>query len=1058
MRIAHVVRRYSRAEWGGTETVVAALVAEQRRRGDEARVFCTSALQPPEGTREAEAFGYFYPNVPLSATARDALDRKGGSPFAPGLFRAVRAFRPDVIHVHAGGRLATCAIRLAERLGVPSVLSLHGGAAVVPPQELAAMRAPLRHTIPYGGVLDRLLGLRFDPLARASALVCLSRTEERALVARYPQQRVRYLPNGVPPGAFAHRPFERPARILCVSRLDYQKNQLAFLDLLAARPEVSVELIGPVTAPWYRDEILAQAKARGVAGRLTVSGALAPGSDALHAAFARADVFVLPSVHEPFGIVALEAMQHGVPLVASAVGGLVDFVRDGENGLLFNPAEKGALAAAVGRLTPELAARLVAGGLATAQAFAWPNLVASLAEIYGEAGQSLSCLSSHVSRPPSRPHLISILVRCRNDAAFLIRTLDALAAQVCPIPHEVLVCDDASTDETPALLAARVDVRLVPRPAGAYRPGRTLNALVRAAHGEIVVFNNADAVPLDDRWLAHLVAPLVDGAADATFANQLPRPDATPLVRKDAARAFGDGSVSAHWPRFFSLASSAARRDDLLAHPFDEDLLYSEDVEWANRRADFRRRYVPTARVEHSHNYAARPLARRFYGEGYAEAQIFGDPVPGLFRVVGGAGAEAARDAAYLWRSGACSLRALGAAVVRRLVQRVAVWRGRADAAAGRAPRVVSTDARAAEAASAGAASAPRRILFTGVDPAINGGLERFALRAAEVLRAAGCTVEVVRDVPRRLGFYDRVVMQKLPRRLSDLRRLKRRYGARLRFYAHDHELTCLRRHGYDPLRRPCERRYAPFPCRLCALATRPAWMARALTRDLVGFLREMRDVTTFVQGAYMRRRLLANGFSSERLVVVAPFWTDAVRARDDFMPVAPDGTRPLRLLYVGQLIAGKGVRVLLDAVRRLTIPFSLTFVGSGRDEALLKARAAACPSGSVRFAGWQTDLAPFRAAADVLVVPSLWNEPFGMVGPEAQAAGLPVVAFDRGGVGDWLVDGETGLFAEPTAEGLAAALTAMADPARLAAFSRAAADAVRTRFSTAWFLKGIRS
>lgn len=679
---------------------------------------------------------------------------------------------------------------------------------------------------------------------------------------------------------------------------------------------------------------------------------------------------------------------------------------------------------------------------------------------------SLSCLASHVSRPfsrpPSRPApqlaLISILVRCRNDAAFLIRTLDALAAQVCPIPHEVLVCDDASTDASPALLAARGDVRRVPRPAGAYRPGRTLNALVRAARGEIVVFNNADAVPLDDRWLAHLVAPLVDGAADATFANQLPRPDATPLVRKDAARAFGDGSVSAHWPRFFSLASSAARRDDLLAHPFDEDLLYSEDVEWANRRADFRRRYVPTARVEHSHNYAVRPLARRFYGEGYAEAQIFGDPVPGLLRVVGGAGAEAARDAAYLWRARACSLRALGAAVVRRLVQRLAAWRGRADAAAGRAPRVVSTDARAAEAASAGAAPAPRRILFTGVDPAFNGGLERFAARAAEALRAAGCTVEVVGDVPRRLGFYDRVVMQKLPRRLSDLRRLKRRYGARLRFYAHDHELTCLRRHGYDPLRRPCERRYAPFPCRLCALATRPAWMVRALTRDVVGFLREMRDVTTFVQGDYMRRRLLANGFSSDRLVVVAPFWTDAVRARDDFMPVAPDGTRPLRLLYVGQLIAGKGVRVLLDAARRLTIPFSLTFVGSGRDEALLKARAAVCPPGSVRFAGWQTDLAPFRAAADVLVVPSLWNEPFGMVGPEAQAAGLPVVAFDRGGVGDWLVDGETGLFAEPTAEGLAAALTAAADSARLVRLSRAAADAVRTRFSTARFLEGIRS
>lgn len=236
--------------------------------------------------------------------------------------------------------------------------------------------------------------------------------------------------------------------------------------------------------------------------------------------------------------------------------------------------------------------------------------------------------------------MVSVLVRCRNDVAFLVRTLDALAAQECPFAHEVLVRDDCSTDGTDVLLRAHQKVRIVPRPAGAYRPGRTLNALVRAARGEIVVFNNADAVPLGRHWLANLVAPLVDGSADATFANQLPRPDATPLVRKDSERAFGDGSVSAQWPRFFSLASSAARRADLLAHPFDEDLLYSEDVEWANRRADFRRRYVPTARVEHSHNYTTAQLARRFYGEGYAEAQIFGDPVPNLVRVLGAGVAE----------------------------------------------------------------------------------------------------------------------------------------------------------------------------------------------------------------------------------------------------------------------------------------------------------------------------------------------------------------------------------------------------------------------------------
>lgn len=676
--------------------------------------------------------------------------------------------------------------------------------------------------------------------------------------------------------------------------------------------------------------------------------------------------------------------------------------------------------------------------------------------------------------------LVSVLVRCRNDAAFLVRTLDALAAQECPFAHEVLVCDDGSTDGTDEILRARTEVRLVARPAGAYRPGRTLNALVRAARGEIVVFNNADAVPLDRQWLANLVAPLADGSADATFANQLPRSDATPLVRKDSERAFGDGSVSAHWPRFFSLASSAARCDDLLAHPFDEDLLYSEDVEWANRRAGFRRRYVPTAHVEHSHNYTSAQLARRFYGEGYAEAQIFGDPVPNLLRVLGGVCAEALRGGAYLRRTRALSLCALGAALHRQLIQRVAAWRGLRDATAGRPPRTVSTDARVAMEDAAASVSPtepprPRRILFTGVSPDRHGGLERFAARAAETLRAVGCTVDCVDDVPRRLGFYDRVVMQKVPRRLADLRRLKLRYGERLRFYAHDHELTCLRRHGYNPLRRPCSRTFAPLPCRLCALVTRPSGMLRALTRDQAGFLREMRGVTTFVQGAYMRGRLLANGFAAERLVCVAPFWTDRVRERTDFLTrrlrvghgteadrvrARPDdGARPLRILYVGQLVAGKGVCVLLEAVARLRVPFTLTIVGAGRDERLLRRRAASLAPGAVRFAGWQTDVAPFFAAADVVVVPSLWNEPFCLVGVEALAAGTPVVAFDRGGIGDWLKLDETGVFAPPTADGLARTLEGLfADPARLIRLSRTGAAFVRAHYSTAAFVEGILS
>jgi len=273
---------------------------------------------------------------------------------------------------------------------------------------------------------------------------------------------------------------------------------------------------------------------------------------------------------------------------------------------------------------------------------------------------------------------VSILVRARNDEAFIGRTLEGLFAQKVPFQFEVIVCDDASTDRTREI-AARFPVRFFERPAGPYKPGRTLNALVAAAKGDIVVFNNSDAVPCDPQWLESLVKPLLSERLAFAFANQLPRPDATMLVRKDSERAFGDGKVQATWKFFFSLASSATWRQNLVDVPFDEEIQYSEDVEWTWRNSRREKNpvkvvYCPDARVEHSHNYTLRELAKRFRGEGAAARIIFGDR-PSFVREVLSAARETLRDWAYL------STRPRGwieipSAPVRRLVQRLAHWRG----------------------------------------------------------------------------------------------------------------------------------------------------------------------------------------------------------------------------------------------------------------------------------------------------------------------------------------------------------------------------------------------
>lgn len=279
----------------------------------------------------------------------------------------------------------------------------------------------------------------------------------------------------------------------------------------------------------------------------------------------------------------------------------------------------------------------------------------------------------------SSPPFVSILMRAHNDEALIGRTLKAVFAQKTDLKFEVVVCDDASTDRTREV-AARFPVRFFERPEGEYKPGKTLNPLVRAARGDIVVFNNSDAVPLDEHWLDELVKPLLAGSRRVfAFANQLPRADAQELVRKDNERAFGDGKVQATWRFFFSLASSATWRQNLLEVPFDEDIPYSEDVAWAWRNS--RREvdpvkivYCPDAHVEHSHNYTLKELAKRFRGEGVADRVIFGDR-PSLLRELVGAARETLRDWVYLavrprgWRE-------IPVAPARRLVQRVAHWKG----------------------------------------------------------------------------------------------------------------------------------------------------------------------------------------------------------------------------------------------------------------------------------------------------------------------------------------------------------------------------------------------
>ena len=312
----------------------------------------------------------------MPAQDRLALDKKGGNPFAPELMKALKQGSYDLFHIHAGGRVANCAIRLAKKCAVPTVMSLHGGSCAIPEQEMALMLQPLKHKFSYGGIIDRLFRMRTAPESQADLLLALSREEVGKLQSRYPGKQVKLFPNGilhrVLPEADGFRSKygipEDKKLLLCISRIDYQKNQKLLLEILKKDADTHLLLIGPVTASWYLEELLTEARNAALKERVTVIPGLPPDSVELLQALKSAWCFILPSRHEPFGIAALEALDAELPLIASAVGGLKDFLVDGTNALLFEDNDAESLLQAYAKL-PLLRENLISGGRATASEY-----------------------------------------------------------------------------------------------------------------------------------------------------------------------------------------------------------------------------------------------------------------------------------------------------------------------------------------------------------------------------------------------------------------------------------------------------------------------------------------------------------------------------------------------------------------------------------------------------------------------------------------------------------------------------------------------------------------
>jgi glycosyltransferase involved in cell wall biosynthesis len=260
-------------------------------------------------------------------------------------------------------------------------------------------------------------------------------------------------------------------------------------------------------------------------------------------------------------------------------------------------------------------------------------------------------------------------------------------------------------------------------------------------------------------------------------------------------------------------------------------------------------------------------------------------------------------------------------------------------------------------------------------------------------------------------------------------------------FFAHDYYGTCISgtKTHKNPTISPCDRVFGPaclahyYP-RRCG-----GWSPISMVREYrkqssrLELLRRYNAIVT--HSVRMRDEYLRHGFSPSK-VFKLPYGLDA-----DSQPQSSDGpvdraSDGWRLLFVGRMYEIKGGRELLDALpsvaRRLQRRLRVTFAGDGAQRPEWERRAASLcarePMIQTEFTGWLAPdaLARVYERTDLVVMPSLWPEPFGLVGSEAGLHGVPVAAFALGGIPDWLQPGVNGELASgdpPTVDGLADAI-----------------------------------
>jgi alpha-maltose-1-phosphate synthase len=356
MHVAHVLRKYNPAQWGGTETVILQLLDGLRAQGVSGSIHAPKlehAVQSDplrDAGHAVKRYRAVVPVLNLSEEQRNQLVAVGGNLMSLDLPARLMAERNlSVMHTHALNRIGGIALTVAKLKRIPLVVTIHGGVLDLPKSVQQTLSAPLEGGFEWGKVFGAIFRSR-DVLKEAAAIITCNPREAELQREKFPNKRVMVQPHGVPIAKYekdcrglaldAFPTLANRKIILIVGRVDPVKNQgwvlVQMPRILERHPDAVLVIAGACTDELYGKALRKEVRRLGIEQKVLFTGGLPPADARLIGLMQSASVVVVPSLSETFGLIILEAWAAGAPVISSRTSGALSLVREDENGHLFN--------------------------------------------------------------------------------------------------------------------------------------------------------------------------------------------------------------------------------------------------------------------------------------------------------------------------------------------------------------------------------------------------------------------------------------------------------------------------------------------------------------------------------------------------------------------------------------------------------------------------------------------------------------------------------------------------------------------------------------------------